>query len=152
MKSLAFLAAALLAATALPHAALAGAYAIEHVTLIDGTGRAPQPDMTVMVDGDHITSVASSLVPSPVKGRRIDGRGKYLIPGLMDVHIHLQGGVDDQPDLAKARAGGVQALASFLYAGVTTVCDAGNRAAVILPLRADERAGRIMAPHIFATG
>jgi hypothetical protein len=46
----------------------------------------------------------------------------------------------------------VAALASFLYAGVTTVFDAGNRAEHILPLRADERAGRILSPRIFATG
>ncbi|MBV8805782.1 MAG: amidohydrolase family protein, partial [Sinobacteraceae bacterium] len=50
------------------------------------------------------------------------------------------------------RAAGVAALASFLCAGVTTVYDAGNQAEHILPLRADERAGKILAPRIFATG
>jgi hypothetical protein len=43
-------------------------------------------------------------------------------------------------------------LASYLYSGVTTVFDAGNRKDLILPLRADERAGRILSPRIFATG
>lgn len=142
----------LLAATTLPHAAAAEAYAIEHVTLIDGTGRAPQPDMTVSVDDGRIVAVQASAVAGQPKGRRIDGRGKWLIPGLMDVHIHLQGGVKDVEDAAGARAAATQALASFLYAGVTTVYDAGNRAEVILPLRAEERAGKIMSPHIFATG
>lgn len=151
MRRLALLAASMLSAAALPCAALAGTYAIEHVTLIDGTGRAPQPDMTVQVEGDHIVSVQASAVASP-KGRRIDGRGKFLIPGLMDVHIHLQGGVKDIEDAAGARQAATQALASFLYAGVTTVYDAGNRAEVILPLRADERAGKIASPRIFATG
>jgi hypothetical protein len=47
---------------------------------------------------------------------------------------------------------GVAALASFLYAGVTPVFDAGNRAEHILPLRAEERAGKILSPRIFATG
>jgi imidazolonepropionase-like amidohydrolase len=141
----------MLTAIALPHAAAAAAYAIEHVTLIDGTGRAPQADMTVQVDGDHIVSVQSSAVAAP-RGRRIDGRGKFLIPGLMDVHIHLQGGVKDIEDAAAERQAATQALASFLYAGVTTVFDAGNRPEVILPLRADERAGKIASPRIFATG
>lgn len=152
MNRLALLAATLLATTALPRMALADAYAIEHVTLIDGTGHAPQPDMTVQVDGDRITAVTASAVTPQPKGRRIDGRGKFLIPGLMDVHIHLQGGVKDIEDLAQARQAATQALASFLYAGVTSVYDAGNRAEVILPLRAEERAGKIMSPHIFATG
>jgi imidazolonepropionase-like amidohydrolase len=149
MRRLALLAAGLMAATALP--AWAGTYAIEHVTLIDGTGRQPQRDMTVQVEGDRIVSVQSSLAASP-QGRRIDGRGKFLIPGLMDVHIHLQGGVKDIEDPAAARQAATGALASYIYAGITTVYDAGNRPEIILPLRADERAGRIASPRIFATG
>ena len=66
---------------------------IEHVTLIDGT-HAPQHDMTVAVEGERITTVSPSAITHGLKGRRIDGKGKYLIPGLMDVHIHLKGGFD----------------------------------------------------------
>ncbi|MFI4966889.1 MAG: amidohydrolase family protein [Caulobacterales bacterium] len=151
MRRLALLAACALALT-LPHAAAAEAWAIEHVTLIDGTGHAPQADMTVSVDGERITAVTPSALARSPKGHVIDGRGKYLMPGLMDVHIHLHGGVEPQRDAAAARAAATQALASFLYCGVTTVYDAGNQADVILPLRADERAGKILAPRIFATG
>ena len=84
---------------------------------------------------------SSSAAVAP-KGRRIDGHGKYLIPGLMDVHIHLQGGVKDIEDPAKAREAATGALASYIYAGVTTVYDAGNRPEIILPLRTEERAAR----------
>lgn len=129
---------------------------IEHVTLIDGT-HAPQADMTVAVNGERIAAVTPSAIARGLSGRRIDGRGKYLIPGLMDVHIHLRGGFDPgiKPDAEPGPANrqeGVEALASFLYAGVTTVVDVGNRPEHILPLRADERAGRILSPRIFATG
>ena len=151
MRKLALLAACA-AALVLPRAALAEAWAIEHVTLIDGSGHAPQPDMTVTVDGDRITAVTPSALARAPKGRVIDGHGKYLTPGLMDVHIHLHGGVEPQADLAATRAAAVHALASYLYAGVTTVYDAGNQADVILPLRAEERAGEIASPRIFATG
>ncbi len=151
MKRL-FLAACATIALAAPLAARADSYTIEHVTLIDGTGHAPQADMSVAVEGDKIVAVAPSAVAGPAKGKRIDGRGKYLIPGLMDVHIHLRGGVAPQKTDAEARAAATQALAGFLYSGVTTVYDAGNQADIILPLRADERAGKIAAPHIFATG
>jgi imidazolonepropionase-like amidohydrolase len=137
-------------------AAHAEAVVIEHVTLIDGT-HAPQRDMTVAVDGQRITTVTPSVLAQGLNGHHIDGRGKYLIPGLMDVHIHLRGGFDpsvkpDAPPGPPNRQEGVEALASFLYAGVTTVVDVGNRAEHILPLRADERAGRILSPRIFATG
>ena len=134
-------------------AARADGYAIEHVTLIDGLGHAPQKDMTVVVEGERIAAVApSALARPPAAARHIDGRGRFLMPGLMDVHIHLRGGVDEPKDAAAARAAAIPALAGFLYAGVTTVYDAGNQAEVILPLRADERAGRIASPRIFATG
>ena len=111
MPRAALLAACALAAALAPVSVRAEAWAIEHVTLIDGTGHAPQSEMTVAVDGDRIVSVTpSAIAPSP-KGRRIDGRGKYLMPGLMDVHIHLHGGVDQKTDTVESRT---QALAGFL--------------------------------------
>lgn len=144
--------AALLAATA----AQADPWFVEHVTLLDGI-HAPQPDMTVVIDGERFTAVGPSLTLHGLKGRGIDGKGKYLIPGLVDVHIHLRGGFDvggkvDAELAPPNREEGIAALASFLYAGVTTVFDAGNRADHILPLRAEERAGKILSPRIFATG
>jgi hypothetical protein len=137
-------------------AARADNWVIEHVTLIDGT-HALQPDMTIAVEGERITAVTPSAIAHGLKGRHIDGRGRYLMPGLMDVHIHLRGGFDvsgkvDAELAPPNREEGLAALASFLYAGVTTVFDAGNRAEHILPLRADERAGKILSPRIFATG
>jgi imidazolonepropionase-like amidohydrolase len=153
---------AILGATALAcvlsvTAAHADDLVIEHVTVIDGLGHTPQPDMTVAVEGNRITTVTPSAIARNLKGKRIDGKGKYLIPGLMDVHIHLRGGVDltgklDDTPPPPNRQQGVEALASYLYSGVTTVFDCGNQAQHILGLRADERAGRILAPRIFATG
>ena len=142
----------------------AATYTFQHVPLIDGTGRPPRRDMTVVVDGDRFVEVAPSAQAGPSRGQTIDGRGRYLIPGLMDIHIHLKGfsraGQAWTPAYRPPASGqwvvdrqvGEQALGSFLYAGVTTVLDVGNIPENILPLRADERAGRILAPHIFATG
>ena len=137
---------------------------IDHVTLIDGTGRAPRADMAVEIDGGRFVMVGPSVLAANLPGRRIDGRGRYLIPGLMDIHIHLAGfsrsgkawtpgGPPPGPDdFTVDRKVGEAALASFLYAGVTSVLDVGNIPQNILPLRVDERAGRIQSPHIFATG
>ncbi len=155
-----------LAATGLLFAsgAWAGPIIIDHTNLIDGTGRQPRHDMSVVIDGGRFTVVGPSILAEGLPGRRIDGRGKYLISGLMDIHIHLAGfsraGQSWVPGTRPAAAGkwvvdrkvGEQALASFLYAGVTTVLDVGNIPENILPLRTDERAGKILAPHIFATG
>jgi imidazolonepropionase-like amidohydrolase len=152
-----FLLAAAAVALLLPGGpAHADSLVIEHVTLIDGT-HAPQADMTVAVEGERITAVTPAALARGLNGRRVDARGKYLMPGLMDVHIHLRGGFDPspKPDAEPGpphRQEGVEALASFLYAGVTTVVDVGNRPEHILPLRADERAGHILSPRIFATG
>jgi imidazolonepropionase-like amidohydrolase len=156
MKQSAVLAAWVMVLTMSATASRADNLVIDHVTLIDGI-HAPQPDMTVAVAGERITAVTASAIAGGLKGRRIDGHGRYLMPGLTDVHIHLRGGFDASgkvdADLGPPnREEGVAAPASFLYAGVTTVFDAGNRAEHILPLRTDERAGKILAPRIFATG
>ena len=119
---------------------------IDHVTVIEGTDRAPQPDMSVIIDGARIAAVTPSQLAGNEAGRRIDARGKYLIPGLMDVHIHLRGAAQPSGPGAKwekaSRGEALAALASYLYSGVTTVFDAGNQQELILPLRADERAGK----------
>ncbi len=147
----------LLALCALTASLHAESISIEHVTVIDGTGRPPQPDMTVVVDDGRITTLTPTVVAGQPAGHRIDGHGKFLMPGLMDLHVHLSGAFD--PTNLKASPpppvnmdAGIGALASYLYAGVTTIFDVGNRTELILPLRARERAGEILAPRIFATG
>lgn len=146
-----------LAGAALP--AHADVLVLESITLIDGTGAGPRPDMTVVIEDGRFARVLPSQLAGgveDVEGRRIDGRGKYLVPGLMDMHIHLQGGATLSPDgLREAdadREKGLRALGSYLYSGVTSVYDAGNNPDYILALREDERAGNIVAPRIFATG
>ena len=64
---------------------------LEHVTVIDGTGGAPMPDAFVLVENERIARV--SCTPLSADGAMtINGRGKYVIPSLTDMHIHLAGG------------------------------------------------------------
>ena len=146
------------AATALAgtFSASADTLLIENVTLIDGTGHAPVAGASVLIDGDRIRQIAAETISVQGRTRRIDGSGKFLIPGLMDMHIHLQGSVEVSPEglsnVSMDRAKGVRALHSYLYSGVTSVYDAGNVPDYILGLRADERSGELVSPRVFATG
>jgi imidazolonepropionase-like amidohydrolase len=137
-------------------AAFAGTLLIEHVTLIDGTGRPPIAAASVLVDDDRIRLISRQPIDAPANIQRIDGTGKYLIPGLMDMHIHLQGSAEVTPEgllvTADDKAKGIRALHSYLYAGVTSVYDAGNVPDYILGLRDEERGGALLSPRIFATG
>jgi imidazolonepropionase-like amidohydrolase len=128
-------------------------YSIEHVTLIDGRGGAPRMDQTVVVSHGRIASIAPTGLGDGARGEIIDGLGRFLLPGLIDAHIHLS-------DPLRNRAGPIeprrnradQALASYLYLGFTTVADMGNDPALILDERQREQTGRVLAPHIVAVG
>jgi imidazolonepropionase-like amidohydrolase len=111
---------------------------IANVTLVDGSGRPPVQGVTLVIEGDRFVSISPNDKAPPSAGTRIDGTGKWAIPGLMDMHVHLRGGV--------------RALHGYLYSGVTSIYDAGNDPEVIFSLREQERAGAIVAPRIFATG
>src|SRR5262245_36087630 len=66
--------------------------AITGVTVIDATGAPARPDMTVVVTGNRITAVGKSgEVGVPEGARVVNGKGKYLIPGLWDMHVHTAG-------------------------------------------------------------
>jgi imidazolonepropionase-like amidohydrolase len=136
--------------------AAADALLIENVTLIDGTGRPPVRGAHVLTDGERIARISRNSIDAADDIRRIDGRGKYLIPGLIDLHVHLgspyHAGDDPGPRVPPTEAAGIRALHSFLYAGVTSIYDPGNFPDFIMGLRTRERTGKIVAPRIFASG
>src|SRR5688572_8722318 len=69
-------------------AAQSTAIVISDVTLIDGTGASPRVT-TIVVEGDRIVTIArNGSARPPAQATIVDGRGKYLIPGMWDMHIH----------------------------------------------------------------
>lgn len=144
---------ALLSAAPVAHA---DSLLIENVTLIDGTGRPPVAGVSVLIDGDRIDRVVRGSIEAPRGTQRIDGTDKFLMPGLMDMHIHLRGSIEVTPEGLSAmttdRSTGIRLLHSYLYSGVTSVYDAGNVPDYVFGLRADERNGELDSPRIFATG
>lgn len=129
---------------------------INNVTLIDGTGRPAIAGASVLIESDHISRVSREPLQAAKGVKSIDGSGKYLIPGLMDVHIHLRGGVNVTKDGltvgSEDYAEGIQALQGYLYSGVTSIFDAGNLPDYIFGLREMERSGKIVAPRVYTTG
>jgi imidazolonepropionase-like amidohydrolase len=78
--------------------------AFTHVNVIDGSGGPCQPDRTVVVTGDRITSVGKAgEVAIPEGARVVEAKGQYLIPGLWDMHVHWY----DKDSLSLFTANGV---------------------------------------------
>jgi imidazolonepropionase-like amidohydrolase len=71
---------------------------ITHVGVIDGTGSGVQPDMTLVIDGNRIISIDKSLdIEIPKNVLIINGSGKYIIPGLWDMHVHIFNNISETP-------------------------------------------------------
>ena len=143
---LAFIVSGLVWSCSRPAAPRKHVLAITHVTVIDATGTAPQPDMTVLISDQTIATVAPARATQIPEGAQIlDGTGKFLIPGLADMHVHLTGA--GEPD------GSREFIIPLLIAnGITTVRDMGGDVFQLLALRNESETGRRVGPRIFFTG
>jgi imidazolonepropionase-like amidohydrolase len=93
--------------------------ALTHVNVIDATGSPAQPDMTVVITGNRITAVGKfGAVPVPPAAQVIDGRGRFLIPGLQEMHTHVF--------IRANKSFPLYTLYLFLANGVTSVRDFGT--------------------------
>lgn len=120
---------------------------LEHVTLIDGTGRAPQSDQTVVIVGGRIAAVGPAESARFEKTAQVvDARGKYLIPGLWDMHVHLAG-VNADPSWSKDTL-----LPLLLANGITGVRDMGGDLNALLSWRRDIESGALLGPQIVTAG
>lgn len=124
--------------------------AIVHGTVLDGLGGPPVPDGVVLIRNGRIEAVGpAASVSVPKDTQVIDARGKTVLPGLADLHVHLQGGWNG---IDNDLLGYQRYLDALLYAGVTTVFDTGNYAPFILQLRQEVAAGRLRGPRIYCVG
>src|SRR4051794_34386003 len=128
---------------------------LENARLLDCTGRDPRAGMTVCVDADRIVRIGASGSRAIVAGDTvIDCRGRTLMPGLIDAHVHLAA-VDINMSDNVNQPGPVVALRiaalieATLQAGFTTVRDAGG-----LPWGYKEAVRRrlIDGPDLFISG
>ncbi len=125
--------------------------ALMHVTVIDGTGAPPRPDMTVLIVGYRIAEIAkSNTISVPRFARTIDATGSFLIPGLWDMHAH-----PDDPELWPVnppRQEKEKLLTLLIANGVTGIRDMGGDLRLLQEWRARVGNGTILGPHIYACG
>ncbi len=115
-----------------------GSFAFVGATLIDGTGKPPIPNATVVTgNGKIIAAGPSNKVEVPNGAQRIDVSGKYIIAGLWDMHAHYE----------QVEWGPI-----YLAAGVTTVRDVGNEFDFITQVRDAVNSGAALGPHMLLAG
>jgi len=112
--------------------------AIINVTVIDVISGENTPNMTVVVQGDQITEIASAISISQ-NVAQLDGSGKFLIPGLWDMHTHHE-------------ALGIESMDLYLANGVVGTRDMGSELQFIISLRDRINNGELPGPEIIAAG
>ncbi|HSG88277.1 MAG TPA: amidohydrolase family protein [Pseudomonadales bacterium] len=128
-------------------------------TLIAVPGEAPLKDRTVLIEGNRITAILDGFRDPAAGSRLLDLRDAFVLPGLMDVHVHLLFDLDagararrlsDTPTLTAMR--GVANARRTLDAGFTTVRDLGGAPESIFAIRDAIAAGLIPGPRVIAAG
>ena len=131
--------------------------AIVGVTLIDGTGAAARPDMTILVRNGRIESVGKSR-EMPSGARIIDGTGKYLLPGFIDSNVHgtVYGNPKRRDTSVKYSERGEELALEFaqrhLKAGVTTIRDSYGVLAPLLAVRDRIARGEAVGSRMLVAG
>lgn len=123
--------------------------AIEGVSVVDVlSGTLLDARTVLIVDGRIAATAAAAAVDVPPAAVRIDGRGRYLMPGLVDMHVHLFNN-------ATHRAPNEWAFPLFVANGVTGVREMAAQTtdlATVASWRAAVSAGRLVAPRVLAAG
>ncbi len=114
-----------------------------NATLVDGTGAPARGNQDILVDGDRIVAIGThdALETQAQTARRIDLSGRFVIPGLIDSHVHLA----TPPNRERAEA----ILRRQLYGGVTAVRDMADDLRAVGELSRASLVGEIPAPDIY---
>jgi hypothetical protein len=111
--------------------------AIEHVRVFDSEQATMKEDQTVVIEGERIARAgAAASIQVPKDAEHIDGKGKTLLPGLFDMHVHAQ------------PLDGLLNIAS----GVTSVRDMGNSIEELQRLEKQWQSGAAIGPRVWKSG
>lgn len=127
---------------------------LENFTLIDGTGKAAQANSAmVMVDGKIQWIGPKAQLKAPAGAQRVDLTGRYVMPGIINLHSHLGNVVDLTQDPKNfTRANMDKNLKTYASYGVTSAMSMGSDQDLVFAMRAEQRAGRPTATRIFTAG
>tara|TARA_R110001599_G_scaffold61312_2_gene170370 strand:+ start:372 stop:1676 length:1305 start_codon:yes stop_codon:yes gene_type:complete len=153
---------ALVVSVALSHSALAATTVIHAGELLVTAGKAPLKKQTLVITDGKITELKSGFVDVNSFGRDaklIDLSSSFVMSGLMDMHVHLQGELGPNNDSEMINLSDADTLMKSAYfanktlmAGFTTVRDLGSSAEQIFALRDGVKRGWINGPTIIAAG
>ena len=115
--------------------------AVTNVTVIDAVS-GERPGQTILIDGDRIIDMGPSVSFVREAAETIDGTGKFLIPGLWDMHVHLT--FDDRFTATMPEM--------FIRYGITSVRDTGGLMEKMAPVVERMRAEGAVAPRVFFSG
>ena len=119
---------------------------INHVSVINVESGQVQPNQVVAISQGKILRIEPADQNSYAARQYVNGNGRYLIPGLWDMHVHFRGG-------DSLIAANKKSLPLFLAAGITTVRDAGgDLTPSVMQWRRDMDAGLLPGPRIFTSG
>jgi imidazolonepropionase-like amidohydrolase len=119
---------------------------LRDVTIIDVASGLARPGMTVVVEGERITRIdRQDALTIPAGARVVDASGKFLVPGLWDMHVHTIFG-DWLPD------GKEIALPLFVANGITGVRDMGGELEVLQQWRKEIERGSVVGPRMVISG
>ena len=150
MKQLLFALAPILLAFAPPALAAPkqGDVIIRHVSIVDVEAAKTIAEQAVVLKGEDIVAVGSdSAIAKDWRADRIiEGEGRYLIPGLWDMHVHFGGG----PELIEENRA---LLPLYVANGITTIRDAsGDLPDQVLAWRGDIASGKLFGPRLLTSG
>ncbi|OKY25783.1 Xaa-Pro dipeptidase [Thalassotalea sp. PP2-459] len=126
--------------------------------LLATPGKAPLTNYSVVIDNGIISEVKQGFI-TPDNARVVDLRQSFVLPGLMDMHVHLQGELGPRNDSDSLRSSDADYLVKSVHfaektllAGFTTVRDLGSKPEQIYALRDGIEKGLIAGPRIVAAG
>ena len=115
-------------------------------TVFDGTGHPARPNQSVLIEGERIAAIFPAGSRQPPPGAKVyDLTGRWLIPGLIDTHVH----VATDPSGEDSRARTERRLRGALLGGVTAVRDMAGDVRALGSLQRDALLGEITSPDIY---